>query len=218
MKPRWWSIISAIVSLSLLSSACGVVQNLAGPKVTVSIVYGSEKKDWLDPLVAQYNSEKHKTSDGQLIVVEATAMGSIESVNAILDGQIKPTVWSPASSVYIPVANAEWHKQNASDLVTGTPSDLVLSPVVIAMWKPMAEALGWPNTPIGWADIAGLATSTDGWSAYGYPEWGAFGPGMAPILADAATYIGIVVLGHVVMRRVSGPALGSALTPILRAR
>jgi Ca-activated chloride channel homolog len=38
----------------------------------------------------------------------------------------------------------------------------------------MAEALGWPNTPIGWADVAKIATSDTGWSGYGYPEWGQF--------------------------------------------
>jgi hypothetical protein len=44
-----------------------------------------------------------------------------------------------------------------------------------------------------------------------YPEWGAFAPGVAPVLADAATYIGLVLLGHAVMRLVSGPARGSRL-------
>jgi Ca-activated chloride channel homolog len=62
---------------------------------------------------------------------------------------MKPTVWSPASSLYLPVANERWRQNHSADLVSGTPKDLVLSPVVIAMWKPMAEALGWPNKPIG---------------------------------------------------------------------
>jgi Ca-activated chloride channel family protein len=38
----------------------------------------------------------------------------------------------------------------------------------------MAQALGWPNKALGWEDIAQLATSEDGWSAYGHPEWGPF--------------------------------------------
>jgi Ca-activated chloride channel family protein len=38
----------------------------------------------------------------------------------------------------------------------------------------MAEALGWPDEPLGWADIAELSTSEEGWAAYGYPEWGEF--------------------------------------------
>jgi Ca-activated chloride channel family protein len=38
----------------------------------------------------------------------------------------------------------------------------------------MAKALGWPNTPLGWSDIAALATSGEGWAAYDFPEWGSF--------------------------------------------
>ncbi len=174
MKRGLVNALSILACVSWVLTSCGVVQNLTRPKVTVSIVYGSEKQEWLIPLVDQFNRENHETPDGDTIEIEATAMGSIESVRGIIDGTIQPTVWSPASSVYIPVANAEWHKTHADDLVVGTPDDLVLSPVVIAMWKPMAEALGWPDTPIGWADIARLATSTEGWSSYGYPEWGSF--------------------------------------------
>lgn len=174
MKPRLYPVLAALCSLSLLASACNVVQSITEPTVTVSIVYGSEKREWLDPLVEQFNASRARLESGEVIRVEATAMGSIESVEAILAEQIQPTIWSPASSLYLPVANAEWRRAHAEDLVTGTPRNLVLSPVVIAMWQPMAEALGWPNTALGWADIARLAISDEGWSAYGYPEWGGF--------------------------------------------
>ena len=36
--------------------------------------------------------------------------------------------------------------------------------------------------------------------------WTLFAPGVAPILADGATYAGVVVLGHAVMRLIAGPA------------
>lgn len=175
MKRNFYRFFSLFVTFSLFLSACGQIQGMIpGGSVTVGIVYGSEKREWLEPLVAQFNAAGNKTADGKLIVVEATPMGSIESVRGILEGALQPTVWSPASSVYIPVANAEWRKIHGSDLVTGNPNDLVLSPVVIAMWRPMAQALGWPDKAIGWADIAALATSEEGWSAYGHPEWGKF--------------------------------------------
>jgi Ca-activated chloride channel family protein len=143
--------------------------------VTVSIIYGSEKQEWLEPLVQAFNEQRHETEEGSIIVVQATPMGSIESAEGIVAGQLQPTVWSPASSIYIPVANAEWRSgERTGDLVTGTPKDLVLSPVVVAIWRPMAEALGWPEESLGWADIAALAISEEGWAAYGYPEWGQF--------------------------------------------
>lgn len=176
MKARLSAIYSGLLVLSMLLSACqsGQLGGLGGKTVVVPIVYGSEKREWLEPLVQQYNDAQHKTASGATILIEATPMGSIESVNGIISGELKPVVWSPASSVYIPVANAEWRRNHADDLVTGNIKDLVLSPVVIAMWKPMAEALGWPSKPLGWADIAALATSPEGWAAYGYPEWGNF--------------------------------------------
>jgi Ca-activated chloride channel family protein len=174
MKSSYIGLISILTILSILLSACGAVQNIVGREVEISIVYGSEKRAWLEPLVEQYNAEKHKTEDGATIFVKATPMGSIESVDAIISGQIQPTVWSPASSIYVPVANAEWRATHAEDLTDAKLNDLVLSPVVIAMWEPMARTLGWPETPIGWSDIAELAISDEGWAEYGYPEWGEF--------------------------------------------
>jgi Ca-activated chloride channel family protein len=174
MKRNLIGLISILTVLSMQLSACGAVQDIVGKKVEVSIVYGSEKRAWLEPLVEQYNAEKHQTEDGATIAVTATPMGSIESVDAIISGQIQPTVWSPASSIYVPVANAEWRATHAEDLTDAKLNDLVLSPVVIAMWEPMARTLGWPDTPIGWSDIAELAISEEGWAEYGYPEWGEF--------------------------------------------
>ncbi len=168
-------ILSLFTILSLILSACSSIQSfLPGQQITINIAYGSEKKEWIEPLIQQFNEARNQTSDGKIIVVEATAIGSIEAVRGIIDGTLQPTVWSPASSVYIPVANAEWKNSHADDLVTGTPNDLVLSPVVIAMWRPMAQALGWPDNALGWEDIAKLATSEEGWAAYGHPEWGNF--------------------------------------------
>jgi len=132
MKSHLNRLSIAFLILILFLSACDFP--LTTKQVKVSIVYGSEKQAWLDPLVAQYNAEKNKTSDGSEILISATPLGSIESIDGILDGSLMPVVWSPASSIYIPVANSEWRKNHGSDLVNGTPKDLLISPVVIAMW------------------------------------------------------------------------------------
>lgn len=46
----------------------------------------------------------------------------------------------------------------------------------------------------------------DYWYMARFPEWGAYGPGVAPVLAIAATYAVMVLLGHGVMRLIAGPA------------
>jgi Ca-activated chloride channel family protein len=174
MKRQPYFLLVVYVVLSMLIMGCGAVSLPSGKSVTITMIYGSEKEEWLVPLVEAFNDQKNKTAEGSTIRVEATPMGSIASGDGIADGTLQPTIWSPASSAYVPVTNANWRKGHAEDLVVGTPNDLVLSPVVIAMWRPMAEALGWPDEAIGWSDIAELATSDEGWAGYGYPEWGSF--------------------------------------------
>ena len=39
-----------------------------------------------------------------------------------------------------------------------------------------------------------------------FPEWGAYGPGIAPFLAISMTYVLILVVGHWVMWMVAGPS------------
>jgi len=38
----------------------------------------------------------------------------------------------------------------------------------------MAEALGWPNKPVGWSDMLELINDPQGWGKYNHPEWGRF--------------------------------------------
>ena len=165
------SLMVVLVMLaSLMLSNCNA---LLTEKVTITMYYGSEKEEWLVPLIEEFNDSKVQIESGAIIQVEATPMGSVEASRQILEGVIEPTVWSPASSLVIPITNAEWRKVHNEDLVTES-DDLVLSPVVIAMWESMANALGYPEKQLGWGDIAELAIADEGWEAYGYPEWGDF--------------------------------------------
>ena len=170
---KLYTIFNMLIVLTILSGCIPVISNVVGETVTISMVYGSEKEAWLAPLVTAFNAARYETARGARIEIEATPMGSIESAERIIAETLQPTIWSPASSVYVPVANADWRQNHGEDLVDD-PKDLVLSPVVIAMWRPMAEALGWPNKALGWADIAEISISEEGWAGYGYPEWGTF--------------------------------------------
>ncbi len=39
-----------------------------------------------------------------------------------------------------------------------------------------------------------------------FPEWGSYGPGIAPVLAISVSYVVMLLVGHGVMRLVAGPA------------
>jgi Ca-activated chloride channel family protein len=174
MQKRKHILVATLILTAFVFSACGPGRIIGGNTVEISMVYGSEKEEWLVPLVEEFNQANHKIESGATISVVATPMGSVSSADAIVAETIQPTIWSPASDIYVPVANANWRKSHASDLTDTNLNYLVLSPVVIAMWQPMAEALGWPDTPIGWSDISALAISDEGWAEFGYPEWGTF--------------------------------------------
>jgi Ca-activated chloride channel family protein len=141
--------------------------------IELTFTYGSEKEKWINEVTDRFNREQHRTSSGKPIYVRATAMGSGELIDEVLSGRRQPHMISPASAAFIKLGNAESQRSTGHDLIAST-DNLVLSPVVIAMWKPMAEAIGWGKKPIGWSDILNLAKNRSGWQAYGYPQWGQF--------------------------------------------
>jgi len=149
---------------------------LAAPsadKLELTFTYGSEKEKWIGEVTNDFNRAGHRTSSGKRIYVRAIPMGSGEAIDEVMEGRRQPHIISPASAAFVKLGNAQSQSKYGKDLIAST-DNLVLSPVVIAMWKPMAEALGWGKKPIGWADILALARNQKGWEAYGYPQWGRF--------------------------------------------
>ncbi len=147
----------------------------AKPPVTLSIAYGSEKKTWLEAQIKAFQASGGKTASGRPIKVDARAMGSGEALTAITGGSFKAHVFSPASALYVTLLNDAWMAQPGHAKAIAKGGDpVVLSPVVIAMWKPMAEALGWPKKQLSWQDLLKVSQNPKGWGALGFPEWGKF--------------------------------------------
>ena len=177
-----WMLLSTILLIVGVQAGCNrgrssssaQAENTA-PAGALELVftYGSEKEKWIKEVTDSFNRTGNKTASGQRIFVRAIPMGSGESIDDILSGNTKAHITSPASGAFITLGNAESRARTGHDLV-GQTENLVLSPVVIAMWKPMAEAIGYGKKPIGWADILALARSDRGWAQYGYPQWGQF--------------------------------------------
>src|SRR5262249_5769044 len=139
----------------------------------LEFTYGSEKEKWINEVTNAYNRADHRTAGGKRIYVKAIPMGSGEAIDEVLEGRRRPHLISPASAAFIKLGDAKSQTRYGRSLL-GPTENLVLSPVVIAMWKPMAEAIGWGKKPIGWSDILALARSQSGWEAHGYPQWGRF--------------------------------------------
>lgn len=80
-----------------------------------------------------------------------------------------------------------------------------VTPIYLVTWR-LARRFGWRGLAVFIGIVAIIGPPRDYLIAATFPEWMVFAPGVAPILADAATYVGIVTLGHVVMRMIAGPS------------
>jgi Ca-activated chloride channel family protein len=151
----------------------GTSPSVPAGAIELVFTYGSEKEEWVKDVTAAFNGERHKTAAGKPIVVKAIPLGSGECIDELVQGSRQAHLTSPASAAFIKLGNAQWRAKTGKDLV-GSTDNLLLSPVVIAMWKPMAEAIGWGKKPIGWSDILALARDPQGWASRGSPQWGLF--------------------------------------------
>ena len=83
-------------------------------------------------------------------------------------------IWSPAASSWGGIVNNRLDQSGKPPIVPEDAVSFMVTPLVVAMPKPMADALGYPKTPVGWKDILTLAQDPKGWESKGHPEWGPF--------------------------------------------
>ncbi|HTO01022.1 MAG TPA: extracellular solute-binding protein [Microthrixaceae bacterium] len=147
---------------------------------TVDVAVSPEKIDLLTDLAATFNdSDRAKTDNGCIFVDVRTKSSGVATTalaagwDTSVDGP-EPVIWSPASSSWGTILNQKLADAGKKAIAPDDPTPFMLTPLVIAMPQPMAEAMGYPEKPIGWSDILTLAKSKTGWADYGHPEWGPF--------------------------------------------
>lgn len=156
------------------ASASGTAASGAptGPAVDITISSSDGKKEWIEDVAKAFHDSKAEVG-GKPIRVKIIHMKSGESMQKVLDGKEKPTLWSPAGQAWIELINTTWKTRSGQSFIDAS-KPTVVSGLVVAMWEPMARALGWPDKPIGWDDMIKVASDPKGWATYGHPEWGAF--------------------------------------------
>jgi Ca-activated chloride channel family protein len=169
-------VAALLFILSQFSARCSD-QDLRPPSETVKILftYGSEKKTWIEEVTKQFNAEGHQIPGGERIEVESQPDGSNVIVTEALEGIKRPHLISPASNVFIKDANGRAQELGQPVLINQSEArPLVVSPLVIAIWKDRAEAMGWPGKPLGWRDFFDYIANPDEWKAIRKGAWGSF--------------------------------------------
>lgn len=154
-----------IFSVISFTYSGGGQQNTGGipSKIEFDFLYTSEKQGWIEEITPQFEEwfeERHNVT----VKVNLSVTGTHDTVNQILSGA-KPTVWSPASSIWIPYLNTKWLGIGNDYEIATDWTSLVLSPVVLAGWGSFLEE----HEVNGFMDLYRLAEEGVDFK-YGHPD------------------------------------------------
>ena len=182
--------LACLLALGLLTAACtaqsssdddviGNADDDPGDCIVVDLSVSPEKVQLLTELAQDFNGSDEAKLGNECVfarVQSKSSGGAAQLLAAEWDEDTegpRPVIWSPAASSWGAVLNQRLSNRGQPAMTTDFTS-FMLTPLVIAMPRPMAEALGWPDEPLGYADILALSQDPQGWAAHGHPEWGAF--------------------------------------------
>ena len=142
-----------------------------GPQAEIGIAYGTEKQRWLEWAVSEFA----KTSDGKRIIVDLIPMGSLEGAHAILGGDKRINVWSPASAAYKDIFVQEWQVKNGGGNPIIKEEPLALTPMVFVVWDERYKAFIQKYKVMNLDTINQALQERSGWDAIAHqPDWGLF--------------------------------------------
>ena len=182
-------LASLVVLLALIASACtargGGQAEGDAPEgcTTIQVTVSPEKLDLMTELAADFNKTPaaKQAADGSCAFAKVRRLSSGAGADALSGGWAdeaasgpKPTIWSPAGAGWGAVANQRLADKGQPAMAPRDAQSLMLTPLVIGMPKPMADALGHPARPIGFDDLVALSQDPAGWGGKGHPEWGPF--------------------------------------------
>jgi Ca-activated chloride channel family protein len=186
-EPNGLKLKLAMLSAALAVASCTSTvddPNSTSPDVPegcveVAAAVSPEKMTLLTGLAETFNATSPEFG-GQCAAITIYRQSSGAAAQLLADGWPEdgsagpaPVLWSPASTAWGAVLNQRLFDKGEPAMANDFQR-IMITPLVLGMPRPMAEALGWPETEIGWADVLALASDPEGWGALGHPEWGDF--------------------------------------------
>jgi ABC-type Fe3+ transport system substrate-binding protein len=179
------------------------------PEVEIGIAYGTEKERWLEWAAGEFA----KTDEGEKIRVNLIPMGSLEGAQAVLRGDQRIHVWSPASALYKDIFVQEFQvKNNKSPIVH--EENLALSPMVFVMWAERHDAFVQKYGEVSFRNLAQALAEPSGWQAIAAkPEWGLFKLGHTHPNQSNSGLMTLVLMAYDYHQKTRGLELKDILDP-----
>jgi Ca-activated chloride channel family protein len=127
--------------------------------------------------VADAYQKTRPEADGKCVKVRVVTRAPHETARLLGGGWsdyaagARPDVWIPDAASWLDLARLA---EPARALLPETGTTVATSPLVIAMPRKMAEALGWPDKRLSWSNIQANVGAADYWAKRGHPDWGPF--------------------------------------------
>lgn len=178
--------------------------------VEVGIAYGTEKRNWLQWAVKEFGA----TKEGQRIHIHLIPMGSLESAHAIVEGDQRIHVWSPASSLYRDTFLRDWARRHRGKPIAKAEEMLALTPMVFVMWKGRFEAFTAKSPEVSLRTIYYAMQAKTGWRQIaGKPEWGLFKFGHTQPTQSNSGLMTLILLAYEHHKKFSGLMIEDAVAP-----
>lgn len=184
-----------------------------GPAVEIGIAYGTEKKRWLEGALAEFQA----TPAGRSIRVKLIPMGSLEGAHAVIAGDKRIHVWSPASSLYRDVFVQEWQLNHSGDPIA-TAETLALTPMVYVFWKERYDAFQKKYGAVDFETISKALYEPGGWEAIAMkPEWGLFKFGHTHPMQSNSGLSTLVLMAYSFHHKTQGLTKADVIDPKFQA-
>lgn len=180
-----WIVVAVVVVLLLSGMSFGYLwfakSGCDGSPTSITVVSSPDQFKTMSSLAQQWQQTEPEV-DGKCVGATVERKEAAEVAAALSlswdprrDGP-RPDVWAPDSSAWLLVAS---DRPDAAAMIPPSPPKIASSPVVIAMPKPMAEALRWPDAELGWRDLISSFGGGKTWADFAANEnWGKFRIGM----------------------------------------
>jgi Ca-activated chloride channel family protein len=157
-ESKFGIIVLFIIGFLIGSFSTTFILEIGEKKTHITIIYSSEKASWMTVAYSDFMAEWHITHPDEPISIDMHPYGSSNSIISILNGEISPTIWSPASSIWMPFLNSKWADltHDVTPLVNISAAvKIIYSPIVIATW----ESFNQTHNIKGFIDVHNLTVN-----------------------------------------------------------
>jgi hypothetical protein len=178
------------------------------PPIEISLLYSTEKEAWLKEVVGRMEMEGVQV-EGRPLKVRLEKLGSREIVLAVLSGEAKPDLISPASSLQLAILTdlsaGKFGTSVINQADTALCRPVLRTPLVIAAWRERADVL-WGASPDGnlWLRLHDALVNPQGWAALGHPEWGYIKYGQTDPLRSNSGFMATLLMTYGYFGKTSG--------------